>query len=107
MSAPGERPPVPPGTVSTIRGRYQAPGLTWLTRLVIVTGVLGAVLPGRAGVATATGAVAAIVAAPLARVAWLTFRWSQERDRRFEVLGAALLAVVAAGAALAAVGVGG
>jgi hypothetical protein len=107
VSAAHDRSPVPPGTVSSIRGRYQAPGLTWLTRLVIVGGLLGAVLPGRAGIAAATGAVAAIVAAPLARVAWLTFRWSQEHDRRFEVLGAALLAVVAAGATLAALGVGG
>lgn len=107
MSAADGRTPVPPGTVSTIRGHYQAPGLTWLTRLVILAGVLGAVLPGRAGIATATGAVAAIVAAPLGRVAWLTFRWSQEHDRRFELLGAVLLAVVAAGAALAALGVGG
>ena len=107
MSEADGRAPVPPGRVSSIRGRYQVPGLTWLTRLVIVAGVLGAVLPGRAGVATATGAGAAIVAAPLGRVAWLTFRWSQEHDRRFEVLGAVLLAVVAGGAALAALGVGG
>ena len=93
--------------VSTIRGRYQAPGLTWLTRLVIVAGVLGALLPGAAGIAVATAAVAAVVAAPLVRVAWLTFRWTQEDDRRFVTLGVALLTVVAAGAALAAAGIGG
>ena len=99
--------PNPPGRVSTIRGHYQGPALTWLTRTVIVTGVLGAALPGGVGVAIATASVAAVVAAPLVRVAWLVFRWTQERDRRFVVLGSALLAVVAAGAALSAAGVGG
>lgn len=106
MNARDPRTPIPAGRVSTIRGRYQAPGLAWLTRLVFVAGVLGAVLPGSAGIAVATAAVVAVVAAPLARIGWLTFRWTQEHDRRFVVLGAALLAVVAAGAALAAAGIG-
>ena len=103
----GPREPIPAGTVSTIRGRYQGPALIWLTRVVLVAGVLGAVLPGVAGTAVATGAVAAVVAAPLLRVAWLVFRWTQERDRRFVVLGSAVLAVIAVGAALSAAGVGG
>lgn len=100
------RHPIPPGTVSTIRGRYQAPGLTWLTRALVVAGVAGAVLPGVVGVAVATGAVASVIAAPLLRVAWLVFRWAQERDRRFVLAGLGLLAVVAIGATLAALGVG-
>ena len=103
----GPREPIPAGTVSTIRGRYQGPALTWLTRIVLVAGVLGAVLPGDAGTAVATAAVAAVVAAPLLRVAWLVYRWTQERDRRFVVLGSAVLGVIAAGAALSAAGVGG
>lgn len=103
----GERAPIPAGRVSTIRGHYQAPGLTWLTRIVIVAGVLGAVLPGAAGIAVATAAVGAVMAAPLLRVAWLVFRWTQERDRRFIGVGLALLGVVALGATLAALGVGG
>ena len=102
-----DRPPIPDGTVSTIRGHYQGPALTWLTRVVMVAGVLGAVLPGTMGTAIATAAVAAVTAAPLLRVAWLVFRWTQEHDRRFVVLGSALLAVVAVGAALSAAGVGG
>ena len=93
--------------MSTIRGHYQGPALTWLSRIVIVAGVLGWALPGAAGVAVATAAVAAVVAAPLLRVAWLVLRWRQERDRRFQVLGVGLLAVVALGAALSAAGVGG
>lgn len=102
-----DRSPIPAGTVSTIRGRYQAPGLTWVTRVVMIAGVLGAVLPGGAGIAVATAAVGAVVATPLLRVAWLIFRWTQEDDRRFVLTGIALLAVVGAGAVLSALGVGG
>jgi Kef-type K+ transport system membrane component KefB len=103
---PVPRDAIPAGTVSTIRGRYQAPGLIWLARVVMVAGLVGAVLPGAAGTAVATAAVAAVVAAPLLRVAWLVFRWIQERDRRFVVIALALLGVIAAGAVLSALGVG-
>lgn len=101
------RDPIPAGAVSTIRGRIQAPALTWLTRLVAVVGVLGAALPGAAGIAVATVAVGAVVAAPLLRVLWLVFRWSQEEDRRFIAVGLGLLAVVGLGALLSALGIGG
>jgi len=101
------RAPIPPGEVSTVRGRWQAPALAWTTRAVIVAGLLSAVLPGAAGIAVATAVVAVIVAAPLLRVLWLVHRWRQEGDRRFVGLGLALLAVVGAGAGLAAAGVGG
>lgn len=100
------RDPIPAGQVSTVRGRWQAPALAWTTRTVLVAGVLSAVLPGRAGIAVATAVVAVIVAAPLLRVLWLVHRWRQEGDGRFVTLGVALLAVVAVGAALAAIGVG-
>lgn len=103
---PDDRQPIPDGIVSSIRGHYQAPGLTWITRIVLVAGVLGGVLPGDTGIAVATGAVAAVVAVPLLRVGWLIFRWTQERDRRFVLTGMGLLAVVGGGAALAALGVG-
>ncbi len=102
----GLRTPIPEGAVSTIRGRIQAPVLIWLTRVVMVIGVVGAVLPGEAGIAVATAAVGAVTAAPLVRVAWLVFRWWQERDRRFIAVGLALLTVVLVGAVLSALGVG-
>ena len=54
----------------------------------------------------ATVVVVAVVSVPLLRVGWLVHRWRQERDGRFVAIGLALLAVVAAGAALAALGVG-
>lgn len=104
MSNP--RPPIPAGAVSTVRGRFQIPALTWLTRLVVVVGVLGAVLPGDVGIAVATVAVCAVGAAPVLRVAWLVHRWIQEKDRRFVVIGLALLTVIATGAVLSALGVG-
>lgn len=100
------RSPIPGGTVSRIRGRFQAPGLTWLTRAVLVLSLVGGLLGGSFGRAVATTAVAAIVATPLLRLAWLILRWIQERDRRFVATGSALLAVVALGGALAALGVG-
>lgn len=106
MTEPMDRAPIPGGTVSTIRGFYQAPGLTWITRIVLVAGVAGAVLPGAAGIAVATAAVAAVMATPLLRVAWLIFRWTQEGDRRFILTGIALLGVVLTGAVLSAIGLG-
>lgn len=102
-----DRAPIPPGTVSTVRGHWQAPALSWTTRVVIAAGVLGVVLPGPGGIALSTVVVAAVVATPLLRVVWLVHRWRQEGDGRFVALAAGLLAVVAVGAALAALGVGG
>ena len=109
MTADGRVPrePIPGGAVSAIRGRMQAPALAWVTRVVIALGVLSAVLPDEAGVAVATAVVAAVVAVPLLRVLWLVHRWRQERDPRFVGMGLALLGVVAVGAVLAALGVGG
>ncbi len=100
------RSPIPEGPVSTIRGRWQAPGLTWIVRFVLVLGVASALLPGGAGTAAAVVAVAVVIATPLLRVAWLVLRWYQEGDRRFVLLGLALLAVVGAGALAASLGVG-
>lgn len=100
------RSPIPGGTVSQISGRFQAPALSWLTRVVLVLSLVGGLLGGSVGRLVATAAVAAIVATPLLRLAWLILRWTQERDRRFVVTGSALLAVVALGGALAALGVG-
>lgn len=106
MTAPQPRPPIPGGVVSTIRGRFQAPALTWITRIVIAVGLVSAVLPDQAGTAAATAVVATVVTVPLLRVGWLVLRWRHEHDRRFVGIGLALLGVIASGAALAALGVG-
>jgi len=101
------RAPIPEGTVSTIRGRWQRPALSWTTRIVMGLGLLSVVLPGRASTAVAVVVVAAVVAAPLLRVAWLVHRWRQERDGRFVAAGLLLLGVVGLGALLSILGVGG
>lgn len=100
------RQPIPGGAVSTIRGRLQAPALTWASRVAILLGVASALVPDPAARTLATAVVAMVVAVPLLRVAWLVFRWRQERDARFVGLGLALLGVVGLGALLAAAGVG-
>lgn len=101
-----QRQPIPGGAVSSIVGRWQAPALTWLMRVVLLASVLGALLPGPVGIAMATVAVSAVIAAPLVRVAWLVLRWGQEGDHRFVARGVGLLLIVAVGAALAAIGIG-
>lgn len=103
---PTPRQPIPAGAVSAVRGRMQAPALTWVTRIVIGLGALSALLPDEAAIAVATAVVAAVIAVPLLRVLWLVHRWRQERDRCFVGMGLALLGVIATGAALAALGVG-
>ncbi|CAN5214346.1 hypothetical protein BH23ACT9_BH23ACT9_11740 [soil metagenome] len=65
----------------------------------LVLGILGAVVPGQAGVAAAWGAVACVVGAPLARVGWLGIRWTVRGDARYAVVAFGLLLVVVAGGA--------
>lgn len=97
---------IPSGEVSRIRGRWQVPALTWLTRVVLVVALFGGLIGHEVGRVLAVAAIGAVVAAPLLRICWLMFRWTQEHDRRFVLTGALMLAVVATGAILAALGVG-
>ena len=105
-ATPEPRQPIPGGRVSTIRGRWQAPALAWITRAVMALGLVSVVLPDAARTAVSTAVVGAVMAVPLGRVLWLVLRWHQEHDRRFVGMGRALLGVIAVGAALAALGVG-
>mgnify|MGYP003118494256 CR=1 FL=1 len=63
----------------------------------------GAFLPGVAGTASAVGALVVLAGAPVVRVAWLTVDWSRAGDRRFALVGVALLAVLATGGIVALV----
>lgn len=101
------RTPIPAGTVSTIRGHWQAPALRLATVVVLTLSVAATLLPGAVGRGLASTAVGLTMAAPLLRVCWLIWRWWQERDGRFIAVGVALLVVVGSGAGLAAAGVGG
>jgi len=101
------RQPVPPGGVSSIQGRRQGPALQVAAGLALVAATVGLALPGAVGEALTVTSVAVVSATPLLRVTWLIYRWSEERDWRFVVLGVALLGVVGLGALLALAGVGG
>jgi hypothetical protein len=92
------------GEVSTITGRRQGPVL----RLVITVSwfLAGVGLLGADGLPYLAGRVALIlvILTPLARVAWLMYRWGGERDLRFFWTALALLGVVLVGAAVALAG---
>jgi hypothetical protein len=92
--------------VSSITGRRQAPALRIATVLAIVTAALSMVSPAPLDETLATVALVLVTATPLLRVAWLIWRWIQEGDRRFALLGLALLGVVAFGAVASALGLG-
>ena len=69
-------------------GRVEQPG---------GSGVLELVLPVEERDEAATVMVVVFIAAPIGRVIWLMVRWARLGDRRFALVGAALLAVVATG----------
>lgn len=78
--------------------------LLWLRTAqaaAFIASLAGAVVPGRVGVIGATIAVAAVVAAPLVRVAWLAVRWFRKGDYRFALTALVLLGVIAFGASVA------
>jgi uncharacterized membrane protein len=71
--------------------------LTAMTWFLAATAGLGLVVPGAAGAWLTTVAVIALVATPLLRVVWVVARLASEGDRKFALVGGALLAVVAVG----------
>jgi len=86
--------------LSHVTGRRQAIAFRAVTVGAWVVAGLAMVVPGSAGVVLAVVAVGTVSAAPVLRVAWLIYRWAQERDPNFVLIGLALLAVIGAGAAL-------
>lgn len=83
--------------VSSIDGRRQR---TWLRAASWVLGglaIVGTAVPGDVGEAVAGLAVVVVILVPLLRVVWVTFRFAQDRDRRFVMVGMAVLGVVAFG----------
>ncbi|HVR32340.1 MAG TPA: hypothetical protein VMS74_06490 [Acidimicrobiia bacterium] len=84
-------------TVSSITGRRQGP---WLRSAMWVIGTLalvGIVVPGTLGTVASGAAVILLTAVPLLRVVWVVVRLAGERDRRFVIVGVALLSAVAFG----------
>jgi uncharacterized membrane protein YhaH (DUF805 family) len=85
----------PPGLGARLR-RQQVLGRV-LVVLVTVVGVLAVatlVTPGELSDQLAVITVAALIAAPVIRVAWLAVRWLRLGDRRFALVSLALLVVV-------------
>ncbi len=79
--------------------------LAGLMQVALVTAFLlalgGAFIPGGVGHASGATCIVILIAAPITRVAWLTGSWARSGDRRFALLGGALLMVLAGGAVLA------
>lgn len=85
-------------------GRIRYVRIIWalrITKRVALVAALAALLPGEVGLAAAAAAVGLVIAAPLLRVCWLTYRWWRWGDRAFASVAASLLVVVGTGAAIA------
>ena len=89
-------------TVSTLTGRRQA---TWLRRAIRILAVIAAagfIVPGDVGSVAAGVAVILLIAVPLLRVVGIIVRLATEHDRRFVLVGAALLSAAALGVLISA-----
>jgi hypothetical protein len=95
-------PPIPERLPTAAAVRTLRPMLRIATALALLAAVV-ALVPGTVGDTAGALMVAVLVGTPLVRVAWLAARWWRTHDRRFSLAAAALLVLVAAGAALAAV----
>jgi hypothetical protein len=91
--------------VSAKRVRYERiiRAMRITIRVTLVAALLGTFVPGEVGRVVSASAVGLVIAAPLLRVAWLTYRWWRWGDRAYASVAAALLVVVGTGAAIAAV----
>ena len=89
--------------MNTNRIRYER--IIWALRITkwvaLVAALAAMVLPGDAGSAAAAAAVGLVIAAPLVRVSWLSYRWWRWGDRAFATVAASLLLIVGIGAVLA------
>ena len=63
----------------------------------------GAFLPGSIGQVSGTACIVILITAPVVRVGWLGVDWVRQGDKRFALLGSALLVVLAASGAIALV----
>lgn len=84
-------------TVSTLTGRRQAVWLRYSVQALAVLGVVGFLVPGTVGSVTAGLAVTLLIAVPLLRVVGVIISLAAEHDRRFVLVGVALLSAAALG----------
>jgi low temperature requirement protein LtrA len=92
--------------VSHVTGSRQMRALRVITAVSLAAAAISLVLPTPYDEAPAITALLLVMATPVLRVGWLIFRWGQERDVRFVLVGSALLGVVALGAVVSALGLG-
>lgn len=85
-------------TVSSITGRRQGPWLRGALWVIGSLALVGIAVPGIIGSVAAGAAVILLTAVPLLRVVWVVVRLAGEQDRRFVIVGVALLSAVAFGA---------
>lgn len=88
MTEPGPGP-------RAVRRRVLVRALVVLTIALAVLALLTVVLPPPVEEPLAIATVALLLAIPVVRVAWLGLRWWRLGDRRFALVAAALLGVVA------------
>ena len=84
-------------TVSTLTGQREAVWLRHSIRVLAALGAVGFLVPGDIGSAAAGLAVILLIAVPLVRVAGIVIRLAAEHDRRFVLVGVALLSAAALG----------
>ena len=88
MTAPGHGPRL-------VRRRVLVRALVVLTAVLSALAATVIVLPPPAEEPVAVATVALLIAAPVLRIGWLGVRWWRLGDRRFALVAAALIGVVA------------
>lgn len=78
-----------------VRRQVLARALSVLLVVLAVLAALAVVLPAPAEEAVAVATLALLLAIPVVRVGWLGVRWWRLGDRRFALVAAGLLCVVA------------
>ena len=84
-------------TVSALTGRRQAFWLRLAIRVLAVLATIGLLVPSGIGTVASSLAVTLLIAVPLIRVVGIVIRLAIERDRRFVLVGVALLSAAALG----------
>lgn len=89
-------------TVSALTGRRQATWLRLSIRVLAVLATVGLLAPGGVGTVASALAVVLLIAVPLVRVVGIIIRLATEHDRRFVLVGVALLSAAALGVLISA-----
>lgn len=89
-------------TISSLTGQRQASWLRLSIRVLAVLATVGLLVPGNVGSAASTLAVILLITVPLVRVVGIIVRLAREHDRRFVLVGVALLSAAALGVLISA-----